>query len=191
MSSLLRRLPPLAALCLGGGAIITIIGFTAYALNYAALNMIGFFYGIPLLLGGVALKITELRPVPLTIPTTAEVETLKTTQATATQKQIFDDLTRYRYGQEAHLDSALKFLGLAPTDDDRPTIIGIREENIDGAYAMILEFDSPFITLETWQKKIEKMTTFFGPGVRVEVTQPAEERVDLFIIATPAVTATV
>jgi hypothetical protein len=191
MSSLLRRLPPLAALCLGGGAIITIIGFTAYALNYAALNMIGFFYGIPLLLGGVALKITELRPVPLTIPTTSEVEALKMTQATDTQKQIFDDLTRYRYGQEAHLDSALKFLGLAPSDDDRPTIIGIREENIDGAYAMILEFDSPFITLETWRKKIEKMTSFFGPNVRVDVTQPAEERVDLFIIAVPAVAAPV
>lgn len=191
MSSLLRRLPPLGALCLGGGAIITIIGFTAYVFNYAALNMIGFFYGIPLLLGGVALKITELRPVPLTIPTTSEVEALRDTQATDTQKQIFDDLTRYRYGQEAHLDSALKFLGLAPTDDDRPTIIGIREENIDGAYAMILEFDSPFITLETWKNKIDKMTTFFGPGVRVEVTQPAEERVDLFIIATPVVAATV
>ncbi len=191
MSSLLRRLPPLGALCLGGGAIITIIGFTAYALNYAALNMIGFFYGIPLLLGGVALKITELRPVPLTIPTTSEVEALRDTQATDTQKQIFDDLTRYRYGQEAHLDSALKFLGLAPTDDDRPTIVGIREENIDGAYAMILEFDSPFITLETWKNKVDKMTTFFGPGVRVEVTQPAEERVDLFIIATPVVAATV
>lgn len=191
MSSLLRRLPPLGALCLGGGAIITTIGFTAYALNYAALNMIGFFYGIPLLLGGVALKITELRPVPLTIPTTSEVEALRDTQATDTQKQIFDDLTRYRYGQEAHLDSALKFLGLAPSDDDRPTIVGIREENIDGAYAMILEFDSPFITLEMWQNKIEKMTTFFGPGVRVEVTQPEEERVDLFIVATPAVSATV
>jgi hypothetical protein len=140
MSSLLRRLPPLGALCLGGGAIITVIGFTAYIFNYAALNMIGFFYGIPLLLGGVALKITELRPVPMTLPTTSEVEALKATQATDTQKQIFDDLTRYRYGQEAHLDSALKFLGLAPTDDDRPTIIGIREENIGGNYAMILDF---------------------------------------------------
>ncbi|MBW4442156.1 MAG: DUF2854 domain-containing protein [Plectolyngbya sp. WJT66-NPBG17] len=191
MSSLLRRLPPLGTLCLGGGAIITIIGFTAYALNYAALNMIGFFYGIPLLLGGVALKITELRPVPLTIPTTSEVEALRATQATDPQKQIFDDLTRYRYGQDAHLDSALKFLGLAPSDDDRPTIVGIREENIDGAYAMILEFDSPFITLQTWQNKIEKMTTFFGPGVRVQVTQPAAETIDLFIIATPAVAATV
>lgn len=82
-------------------------------------------------------------------------------------------------------------MGLAPTDDDRPTIIGIREENIGGSYAMILEFDSPFITLETWQKKIEKMTSFFGPNVRIEVKQPEAERVDLFIIATPAVTANV
>lgn len=191
MSSLLRRLPPLGALCLGGGIVITIVGFTAYVLNYAALNMIGFFYGIPLILGGIALRITELRPVPLTIPTSPEVEALKTAQATDTQKQIFDDLTRYRYGQEAHLDSALKFLGLAPTDDDRPTIVGIREENIDESYAMILEFDSPFIRLETWQSKIEKMTTFFGPGVRIDVKQPAEETIDLYIIVTPAVTATV
>lgn len=186
----LRRIP-LGALCLGGGTIITIVGFAAYALNYAALNMIGFFYGIPLLLGGVALKITELRPVPLTIPTTPEVEALKETQATATQKQVFDDVTRFRYGQEAHLDSALKFLGLSPSDDDRPTLVGLREENRDGAYAMVLEFDSPFISLETWQKKVEKMTTFFGPGVRVEVVQPEEERVDLAIVATPSVTATV
>ncbi|HTL90273.1 MAG TPA: DUF2854 domain-containing protein [Leptolyngbya sp.] len=187
---LLRRIP-LGALCLYGGTVITIVGFTAYALNYAALNMIGFFYGIPLLLGGVALKITELRPVPLSVPTPPEVEALKADQATDTQKQVFDDITRFRYGQEAHLDSTLKALGLSPSDGDRPTIIGIREENVDGAYAMVLEFDSPFITLETWQKKVEKMTAFFGPGVRVEVTQPEDERIDLSIVATPAVTATV
>ena len=187
---LLRRIP-LGALCLYGGTVITIVGFAAYILNYAALNMIGFFYGIPLLLGGVALKITELRPVPLSVPTPPEVEALKETQATDTQKQVFDDLTRFRYGQEAHLDSALKFLGLSPTDDDRPTIVGIREENVDSAYSMVLEFDSPFITFETWQNKIEKMTTFFGPGVRVEVTQPEAERIDVAIVATPAVPAAV
>lgn len=178
-----RRIP-LGALCLGAGSVITIVGFAAYVLNYAALNMIGFFYGIPLLLGGVALKITELRPVPFSEPTPPDVLALREKQATSTQTQILNDVTRFRYGQEAHLDSSLSFLGLSPTDDDRPTLIGLREKNIEGHYALILEFDSPFITLETWQKKQDKMTSFFGPGVRVEVAQPEEERIDVSIITT-------
>lgn len=186
----LRRIP-LGILCLNAGAVITVVGFAAYIFNYAALNMIGFFYGIPLLLGGVALRITELRPVPFSKPTPPDVVALRETQATATQTQIFKDVTQYRYGQEAHLDSTLSALGLSPTDDDRPTLIGLHEANINGAYALILEFDSPFITLEVWQKKQEKMTTFFGPGVRVEVAQPEPERIDLSIITTASVAAAV
>ena len=48
------------------GGILTIIGFVAYADNNATLNLVGFFYGIPLLLGGLALKANELKPVPFT-----------------------------------------------------------------------------------------------------------------------------
>lgn len=176
-----RRIP-LGALCLGAGGVITVVGFAAYVLNYAALNMIGFFYGIPLVLGGIALKITELKPIPFSKPTPPEVLALRAQQATSTQTQILNDVTRFRYGQEAHLDTSLKFLGLSPTDDDRPVLIGLREINADGAYGLVLEFDSPFISLEAWQKKLEKMTSFFGPGVRVEVAQPADEQIDVSII---------
>lgn len=166
------------------GGILTLGGFWAYFTGNPTLNLAGFFYGIPLLLGGLALKASELTPVPFTQPTSAEVEVLRSQQATPTLTQVYKDVTRYRYGQEAHLDDALKRLGLAPTDEERPVLQGLREIAIEGAYTLVLEFYSPLISLETWQEKQEKIATFFGPGLRAQVSQPAENRIDLALIAT-------
>lgn len=166
------------------GGILTIIGFAAYFNDNPTLNLVGFFYGIPLLLGGLALKAAELVPVPFSQPTTPELLALRKTQATATQNQVRQDVTRYRYGQEAHLDTTLSFLGLSPTDEERPIITGLREAEIQGAYALILEFDSPLIPVEVWQNKQQKMENFFGPGIRVEITQPEVEKIELTLITT-------
>lgn len=175
----------LATLGLSIGGILTIVGFIAYAIDNPTLNLVGFFYGIPVLLGGLALKSAELKPVPVTQPTTPEVLKLREQQATATQNQIRKDVTRYRYGQKAHLDAALSHLGLSPTDEERPVIIGLRETAIAGAYALILEFDSPLIPLDVWQQKQQKMESFFGPGVQVDITQPEQEEIDLALVAHP------
>lgn len=166
------------------GGILTVVGFAAYFSGNSTLNLIGFFYGIPILLGGLALKAAELKPVPVTQPTTSQVLKLRQQQATTTQNQIRQDVTRYRYGQEAHLDTSLSHLGLSPTDEERPVIKGLREAEIEGAYALILEFNSPLIPIEVWQQKQQKMKGFFGPGVDVEVNQPKEEEIDLVLIAT-------
>ncbi|WP_250122380.1 DUF2854 domain-containing protein [Chroococcidiopsis sp. CCMEE 29] len=169
------------------GGVLTVVGFTAYFGGNATLNLVGFFYGIPLFLGGLALKAAELKPVPVSQPTTAETLALRQQQATATQNQIRRDITRYRYAQKAHLDSSLSHLSLSPTDEERPVIKGLRETEIEGAYALILEFDSPLIPLEVWQQKQEKMENFFGPGVEIKVTQPNEDEIELALIATPKV----
>lgn len=179
------RKTSLGSLGLTVGGVLTIVGFVAYFSGNPTLNLIGFFYGIPLLLGGLALKAAELKPVPYTQPTTPDVVKLREQQATTTQNQIRQDITRYRYGQEAHLDTSLSHLGLSPTDDERPVIQGIRETAHNGAYALILEFYSPLIPLEVWQQKQEKMTSFFGPGVQVEINQPQEDEVELTLTATP------
>jgi hypothetical protein len=177
---------PFAKLLLVVGGILTVVGFAAYLFNYAALNFGGFFYGIPMLLGGLAFTITELKPVPITQPPSTEVEALRDSQRTAIQQEIFKDVTRYRYGERAHLCAALKFLGLSPTDEERPELIGIYETTIDGAYTIVLGFDSPMIKFATWQAKLEKMDQFFGPGVRVVLEEPEEEDlVKLSLIATP------
>ncbi|NJM69215.1 MAG: DUF2854 domain-containing protein [Scytonema sp. RU_4_4] len=166
------------------GSVLTIIGIAAYAANNATLNLVGFFYGIPLLLGGLALKANELKPVPFSQPTTPQVLTLRKQEATPTQNKIRQDITRYRYGQDVHLYEALSFLGLGSTDDDIPVVTGLQETEINGAYALILEFDSPSVPIDVWQKKQEKMTSFFGPGVEVKVTQPESERIELTLIVT-------
>lgn len=181
---IMLRQTPLGTLGLSLGGVLTLVGFIAYFAGNPTLNLVGFFYGIPILLGGMALKAAELKPVPVSQAATPEVLELRR-QATATQNQIRQDITRYRYGQEAHLDSSLSHLALSPTDEERPVIIGLRETEVGEAYGLILEFDSPLIPLETWQEKQQKMESFFGPGVKVEVTQPTEGKIDLALIAAP------
>ncbi|OUC15119.1 MAG: hypothetical protein B0A82_08610 [Alkalinema sp. CACIAM 70d] len=179
------RQVPLALLLLVVGGLLTVVGFYAYATDNATLNLAGFFYGIPGLLGGLALKAAELKPVPLTQPTSADVLRLRKQQATPTQSTILKDVTRYRYGQKAHLDSSLTYLGLSPTDEERPVLTGISETAVEGAYALGLEFDSPMIPFATWQEKQEKMTTYFGPGIRVQLDNPAENQVKVSLVAVP------
>ena len=167
------------------GGVLSVVGFVAYGIGNPTLNLVGFFYGIPILLGGLALKAAELKPVPFSSPTSPDVLALREKQATSTQNQIRKDVTRYSYGQEAHLDSSLDYLGLDPTDEERPVLEGIREEAIDGAYGLVLEFSSPLISFDTWQQKREKIERFFGPGLQAEVHQLPDDRVDVVLISIP------
>jgi Protein of unknown function (DUF2854) len=172
----------LGTLGLTVGGILVIMGFVAYAADNATLNLVGFFYGFPLLLGGLALKANELKPIPFSEMTTPPVLLLRQQQATVTQNKIRTDITRYCYGQDAHFDAALAYLGLSATDQERPIVTGLREAEIDGAYALTLEFDSPLITINSWQEKQEKMTKYFGPGVEVKITEVDDEKIELTLI---------
>ncbi|AFZ35493.1 hypothetical protein Sta7437_1938 [Stanieria cyanosphaera PCC 7437] len=172
----------LGSLGLTVGSILTVIGFIAYATGNATLNLAGLFYGVPILLGGLALKAAELKPTPYSVPTSPEIISLREQQATSTQNQLRQDVTRFRYGQEAHLDESLEKIGLSPTDEERPELIGLRETATDGAYTLILEFASPFISLEQWQNKQEKIEKFFGPNIKAKITQSEEQFIDLALI---------
>lgn len=171
----------LGTLGLAVGSLLTVAGIIAYAMGNATLNLVGFFYGVPLLLGGLALKAVELKPVPYRELPRAEVIAARS-QATPTQTQIRKDVTRYRYGQEAHLDRALASLGLSPSEEERPVLVAIAETLQEGAYTLILEFDSPKIPLELWRSKQTKMETFFGPQVAVEVESCGADRVQVALI---------
>ena len=39
------------------------------------------------------------------------------------------------------------------------------------------------MSLENWQKKQDKIAKFFGPDLRVEITQPREEQIDVALIS--------
>ncbi|MCC3572129.1 MAG: DUF2854 domain-containing protein [Microcoleus sp. PH2017_40_RAT_O_B] len=181
---MLRKIS-LASLALVVGGILAVVGFYAYFTDQATLNLAGFFYGIPLLLGGLALKAAELEPVEFTEPTSPEVLLLRESQATDTQNQVRKDITRFRYGQPAHLDDALERLGMAPTDEERPLLQSLREVDIDGAYALILEFYSPLLPIALWEEKQEKIAKFFGPGLDAKVTQKPDDKIELALITSP------
>jgi hypothetical protein len=166
------------------GGILTIMGFVAYAVHNATLNLVGFFYGIPILLGGLALKANELKPVPFIPATPESVLSLRKQKATDTQNQVREDITKYSYGQDAHLDKALSHLGLSQPGDDFPEVVALREMEIDGNYALTLEFNSPQIPLDVWQQKQQKMVGFFGPGVDVKINPLGEDKIELALITT-------
>ena len=178
----------LSILLLWVGGVLTIIGFIAYFQDNATLNLAGFFYGIPVLLGGLALKAAELEPTPYTQATSEDVLALRKQQATPTQNQVRSDVTRYRYGQEAHLDDVLERLGLSPNDSERPVLAGVREESLDGSYVLVLEFDTPKVPFTKWLDKQKKIETFFGPNVRAELAQSGGDRGDVSLVAVPEAT---
>ncbi|ANV85131.1 hypothetical protein AWQ21_12530 [Picosynechococcus sp. PCC 7003] len=164
------------------GGILSVVGFAAYGFGNATLNLAGMFYGIPILLGGLALKAAEIKPIAYSQEPSPDLQALRDSQATATQQQIRKDVTRYRYGQDCHLDDALERLGLSPTDEERPLLHHIREESREGRYALVLEFKSPLFSLEDWQTRREKIERFFGPDVTAAIAQPTEDEIELALI---------
>jgi hypothetical protein len=182
----------LASVGLYVGGILFAVGFVAYAKGNSTLNLVGFFYGFPILLGGFAFKSSEVTPIPVIIPESAPVLAARKLSETPTQKQLRKDVTRYRYGIKAHLDEILEKLGMSPTDEERPLLIGIYEElsqaeDTKDAYSLVLRFRSPLMNFEFWQQKEDKLTRFFGPGIVAVVTELENKEVDLRLISHSAV----
>jgi hypothetical protein len=163
------------------GVIITVASFSEYlsesggdGLNVSGL---GFVYGIPVFLAGAALKYAEIEPVPCySTPDGAKAYEAK---ATPTITKIKQDVTRHRYGDEAHLDTTVKKLGLVVPGKAYPQLRELREESEDGelAFTMVWQsFDTPY---KMWadERRVKKYEAFFGPGIGAEVVKiDAEQR---------------
>jgi len=164
------------------GVVVTFASFAEYlsesggdGLNVSGL---GFVYGIPIFLAGAALKYAEIEPVPCY--STPDGERIFESKATDIIQKIKQDVTRHRYGDEAHLDTTVKKLGLVVPGKDYPQLQELREEMTeDGelAFTMVWQsYDTPF---KLWadEKRRKKYETFFGPGVGAEVVKiDAEQR---------------
>ena len=47
---------------------------------------------------------------------------------------------------------------------------GVREEARDGMYTLVLEFETKEqMTLDMWETRLNKIESFFGPGIKAEV----------------------
>eukprot|EP00565_Helicotheca_tamesis_P005245 CAMPEP_0185730976 /NCGR_PEP_ID=MMETSP1171-20130828/11503_1 /TAXON_ID=374046 /ORGANISM="Helicotheca tamensis, Strain CCMP826" /LENGTH=275 /DNA_ID=CAMNT_0028400131 /DNA_START=110 /DNA_END=937 /DNA_ORIENTATION=- len=164
------------------GVVVTFASFAEYlsesggdGLNVSGL---GFVYGIPIFLAGAALKYAEIEPVPCF--STGDGERIFESKATETIKKIKQDVTRHRYGDEAHLDTTVKKLGLVVPGKDYPQLQELREEMTeDGELAFTMVWQSLDTPFKTWadERRRKKYETFFGPGVGAEVVKiDAEQR---------------
>jgi hypothetical protein len=164
------------------GILITVLSFAEYLSDSGSdgLNVsgLGFVYGIPIFLAGAALKYAEIEPVP--VFSTAAGERAYETKATDTIQKIKQDVTRHRYGDEAHLDTTVKKLGLVVPGKDYPQLKELREEATeDGELVFTMVWQSIDTPYKMWaeERRLAKYETFFGPGVTANVVKiDAEQR---------------
>jgi hypothetical protein len=129
-------------------------------------------------LAGAALKYAEIDPVPCISSSAADAAF--ESKATEIIKKIKQDVTRHRYGDEAHLDTTVKKLGLVVPGKAYPQLMELRQDVTDGgdlAFTMVWQsLDTPY---KMWadEKRRKRYETFFGPGVGAEVVKiDAEQR---------------
>jgi len=170
----------LGNLIIGAGIAITVASFAEYLGNSneaLGVSGLGFVYGIPVFLAGAALKYAEIEPVPCY--STPGGERTFEQKATETIKKIKQDVTRHRYGDEAHLDTTVKKLGLVVPGKAYPQLREIREEEVDGELAFTMVWQSLDTPYKMWadERRVKKYEAFFGPGVNAEVVKiDAEQR---------------
>ena len=145
-------------------------------------------YGFIISLLGSALKYAQLDP--LDCRTYEDADKLRASQATDIQVQVKSDTTRYRYGDEQHLEEALEriFLfgrraagGIARRDS--PELVGLQERVINGFYALVLVFESPKVDIAGWEGRREKIERFFGPDISCEIYERPGDLYDVCLIS--------
>ncbi|KAJ0255100.1 Acclimation of photosynthesis to environment [Hirschfeldia incana] len=166
---------------LGLGVSLLSYGFGAYfnILPGSEWSAIMLTYGFPLAIIGMALKYAELKPVPCL--SYADAVKLRESSATPILTQVRNDVTRYRYGDEQHLEEALKRifqygLGGGIPRRSAPTLTMIKEEVLtDGRYCLVLVFEAKALELSDFEKRQAKFTSFFGPNITAEVGKGESE----------------
>jgi hypothetical protein len=154
------------------GASLSVIGWIGYATGNPNLSLPTIFYGIPILLGGLALKSSELPPAEL-LPCEPEVMVLRQQPANQTLRKLVKDVTRWRYGQKAHLESSLEALKLWD-EDSPPQLESVAEMVVNGSYAIALRFRTGGVPFERWQEQKERLGRFFEKGLEARLSQPVK-----------------
>jgi hypothetical protein len=171
----------LGNLVIASGILITVLSFAEYLSDSGAegLNVsgLGFVYGIPVFLAGAALKYAEIEPVP--VFSTPAGEAIYESKKTEIVDKIKQDVTRHRYGDEAHLDTTVKKLGLVIPGKAYPQLQELRQEEIDGELAFTIVWQSLDTPYKMWadERRVKKYNTFFGKGLKADVVKiDAEQR---------------
>jgi len=146
------------------GGVLALIGITAFFLESVNLSVPTFFYGVPIFLIGLGLKASEIPPVELINKENFKVDRFQRPQELTA---LVNDVTRYRYGLKAHLESSLEALGLWDEDDPSQLLV-LEEVNKDSKHGLRMHFEINSVPIEKWINKQERLNRFFAKGLESE-----------------------
>ncbi|MEB3184966.1 MAG: DUF2854 domain-containing protein [Cyanobacteriota bacterium] len=162
------------------GAALSVIGWIGYATGNPNLSLPTIFYGIPILLAGLALKSSELPPPQRLIPA-ARLKALRDQPASEPLRKLLADVSRWRYGQKAHLESSLEVLKLWD-DDAPPQLLAVEELECDGRYGLRLRFALGGVPLQRWQDQEQRLGRFFGSTLQAQIEPIGTDQLDLRLL---------
>lgn len=146
------------------GGTLSFIGMIAFFTESVNLSVPTFFYGVPILLIGLALKTSELPPVKL-----LNKEIFKSNKFSRPEEltNLVKDVTRWRYGIQAHLQSSLEVLKLW-SEENPPQLLELEEVTRDEKNGLRMHFEINSVPIEEWIKRKDRLNRFFAKGLESE-----------------------
>ena len=158
-----KFLSPGNLITITGGA-LSLIGITAFFLESVNLSVPTFFYGVPIFLIGLGLKTSEIPPVKLINQDSFKADNFKRPKELTA---LVKDVTRWRYGLKAHLESSLEALEL--WDEDNPSqLLELEEIKKEDKKGLRMHFVINAVPIEKWINKKERLNRFFAKGLESE-----------------------
>ena len=151
-------------LIIATGGILSFVGMTAYFTESVNLSVPTFFYGVPIFLIGLGLKTSEIPPVELFDKKNFVANRFNRPKELT---ELVKDVTRWRYGLKAHLESSLEALNLWD-EDFPPQLREIEEITKEGKNALRMRFELNAVPSEKWIEKQERLNRFFVKGLESE-----------------------
>jgi len=146
------------------GGVLSIVGMTAYFTDSVNLSVPTFFYGVPILLIGLALKTSEVPPVSLIEDKVFKVNKFNRPIEIT---NLVKDVTKFRYGIQGHLESSLEVLKLWD-EGNPPRLTEIEEITKNEKNGLRMHFETNAIPIENWIKKKDRINRFFAKGLESE-----------------------
>ncbi len=161
------------------GAILAVTGLISFFNDATNLSVPTFFYGVPILLIGLAMKNSELDPAKSLISTN-DLNDLNQ-NGPKELSNLVGDVTRFRYGQRAHLETSLQALKLW-SEKKPPQLREIGLIKIDQKYGVTMKFEFGDVPVEQWEEKKDRLGRFFQKDLIAKISSNTSGELNLELI---------
>ena len=168
---------PANVITIAGGT-LSFIGMTAFFTESVNLSVPTFFYGVPILLIGLALKTSEVPPVILINKDLFQKDNFNRPKEIT---NLVKDVTKWRYGIQAHLESSLEVLKLW-NEENPPRLLELEEITKDEKNGLRMHFEINSVPIDDWIKRQDRLNRFFAKGLESEfIINDNKKELDLIL----------